>query len=214
MKIRAVIFDVDGVLLDSVPYHFKAWKKIFSEQEIEFSFQDYLNKVNGLPRITGVTNMIGSKNQAKAESLAHRKQLYLKELINKKPPKPLSGVKQLLRALRKKGLKLAAASSSKNAPDLLESAGLARFLDTIVGGNDFVHPKPHPELFLTASQRLKTDPQFCLVLEDASIGIQAAKNAKMKTIGVLSSNDLNLKNEAHLTINSLKEIPTILKFLS
>lgn len=213
MKIKAAIFDVDGVLLDTVPYHFKAWKKLFEEQGIKFTFNDYLLKVNGLPRITGIKNIIKSKNLNLLEHLANQKQKYFTEFVLNKPPQPLEGALELINELFKKNIKLAAASSSKNAPLLLESSGLSSYLSVIVGGMDFKKPKPDPEIFLTASNELDVPPFNSVVFEDAFLGIIAAKKANMKTIGLLTSNDKNIKKEADITIKSLKQKLEILSFV-
>lgn len=213
MGIKAAIFDVDGVLLNTVPYHFKAWKRLFSEQGINFTFQDYLQKVNGIPRLSGISNMMPHLNKKALEILASEKQSYFSELVTENPPKPLSGVIKILQKLKKNKTKLAAASSSKNAPQLLEKAGLSKYFNAIVGGHDFTRSKPDPELFLVASKKININPRNCVVIEDAAIGIQAAKNAKMKTIGVLSSNDPEIKNIADITIKSLREVEKILNFI-
>lgn len=108
---------------------------------------------------------------------------------------------------------LAAASSSKNAPILLERSGLSKCLDVVVGGNDFLKSKPDPEIFSKACRRLKAIPSHCVVIEDSAIGVILAKNAYMKTIGVLSSKDTKIKELTDLTINSLKNHKSIINFL-
>lgn len=214
MKTKAVIFDVDGVLINTVPYHFKAWKKMFKEEGVNFTFKDYLDKVNGVPRLQGIKNILKGAREKRILTLAERKQLYLTEMINENPPQPLDGVVSLLKKLKKQGIKLAAASSSKNAPLLLKNANLSKYFSTIVSGYDFTKSKPNAELFLLASKRLGIKPSDCLVIEDAAIGIMAANNGGMQTIGVLTSKDKKIKNLADVTVKSLKEQKSILKILS
>lgn len=212
-KIKAVIFDVDGVLLDTVPYHFQAWKQLFDKQNIPFTNDDYITKVNGLPRLVGIANIMPYADQQTIQQLAEEKQRYLTQMFLQRPPKPLPGVISLFNKLKKKGIKLAAASSSKNAPFLLKQAQLTDFFSVIISGSDFSKSKPDPELFLLAGKKLKIKPQQCLVIEDASIGIQAAKNGHMKTIGLLSSNDASIVNLADFTIDSIGNYKTIVNFI-
>lgn len=211
--IKAVIFDVDGVLLDTVPYHFQAWKKLFESQGKSFSMNDYLLRVNGVPRHVGIKNILTKASDEELNMLALQKQTYFLELVTQNPPQPLDGIIMLLRKLKTKKYILAAASSSKNAPMLLKKAKLARFFSTVVGGNDFKLPKPHPDLFLTASNRLNIAPYHCIVIEDATIGIQAGKNAGMKTIGVLSSGDKKIKAQATYYISSMRDYEKALQFI-
>lgn len=211
--IKAIIFDVDGVLLDTVPYHFHAWEKMFGEEGISFTFDDYLARVNGLPRDAGIKNILGDRTKEQLAELATRKQSYFLESVAKDPPLPLPGVVILLQQLQDQNLLLAAASSSKNAPFLLQSAGLSPFLTVNIGGNDFTHPKPHPDIFLTAAKRLNVAPLEAIVFEDAYLGIQAAKAGGMKTVGVLSSHDPELLRLADITIRSMKDLRTIIPFI-
>lgn len=210
----AVIFDVDGVLLDSVPLHFAAWKRMFEEEGATFSFEDYLAKVNGIPRTHGIQAILPNKNKDEHLELAERKQKYFLDLVASDPPKPLTGVVDLLSYLKENNIPTAAASSSKNASKLLEKAGLTPYFLAIVGGNDFSKPKPDPELFLVAAKKLSIDPKQCVVIEDATTGILAAKAANMKAIGILTSNDQSLKNYADIVIPSFENKELVLKFLS
>lgn len=210
----AVIFDVDGVLLDTVPLHFNAWKKMFEEQGARFTFDDYLEKVNGIPRIDGIKAVLKDKSEEELRSLATAKQNYFLESISDNPPSPLPGVINLLSFLKSLDIPLAAASSSKNAPILLEKAGLTEFLDAVVGGNDFKKPKPDPELFIIASEKIGIEPNNCIVVEDANVGVLAAKAAGMKTIGVLFGKDNLLINSADITVHNLEEKDKIIDFIN
>lgn len=212
-KIKAVIFDVDGVLLNTVPYHFDAWKKMFKAYGINLTFDYYLLKINGLPRITGIKNILPNVNEKELEALADKKQGFFKQSIADNPPGPLSGVIEFLNKLKDLNIKMVAASSSKNAPLLLEQSGIHAYFSAILSGADFTHPKPHPELFLKASRRIHVSADECAVIEDAFLGIQAAKNAGMKTIGLLTSKDTKIKEFADLTIDSLKNHNQIFDFI-
>ncbi len=205
VKKSAIIFDVDGVLLDTVPYHFTAWQKMFTDEGVAFTMDDYLKKVNGLPRLTGIKNVLTEVNEEKISSLAQKKQDYYLELVSVNPPVPLPGVIEFLSVLRDKNYRLAAASSSKNAPTLIKNANLESFFEVIIGGNDFKNSKPDPEIFVTAANRLGVKPQECIVVEDAVLGVLAAKTAGMGTVGLLSSDDTEIKTQADTAIQSMKD---------
>jgi beta-phosphoglucomutase len=209
----AVIFDVDGVLLDTVPYHFKAWHQLFAEEGYTFTHKDYLEKVNGLPRETGIKNVLTNITKTNIKKLTDRKQQYFMEHIAKSMPQPLPGVVSFLNALKTRDTLIGAASSSKNAPALLMKAGIAHHFSIIISGADFKQSKPHPEIFILASQRLSINPESCTVIEDSYHGVQAAKNAKMRAIGVLSSNDEKIASLADFVVDSLKDYERCLEFL-
>lgn len=210
---RAIIFDVDGVLVDTVPYHFKAWKRMFEECGATFNFDDYLEKVNGLPRAVGIKNILTKVSEADLDKLAEIKQEYFLEMIDQKPPKTLSGVKQLLEKLGENIFYIAAASSSKNAPFVLEKTGLAKYFNTIVSGHDFKNPKPDPEIFLTAAKRLKMDPSECVVFEDAYHGVEAGNRGGMYTIGLMTSNDKKIPKIANITFKDFKKHQAVLQHI-
>lgn len=147
------------------------------------------------------------------ETFAAQKQNYLVDLITKKPPKPLPGVVRFLKKIQQKNFKMAAASSSKNAPLLLEKSGLNIYFHAQVSGSDFKKPKPNPEIFLLASQRLKVPPERCIVVEDSYFGILAAKKCKMKTIGLMTSNDKKIPGLADITVGSLQDSKKIIDFI-
>lgn len=212
--IKAIIFDVDGVLLDTVPYHFEAWKRMFAELSITITYDDYLTKLNGIPRLTGIRNIVPIRDAKELEQLAQIKQRYFLNAVADNPPMPLNGVLDFLHALGERGIKKAAASSSKNAPSLLRSAGISPFLDATVGGADFKDPKPAPDIFLTAAALIDTIPSECMVIEDAAVGIVAAKNAGMTTMGLTRSEDLDIIQIADRAIRSLEEFRKILPLLN
>lgn len=207
---KAIIFDVDGVLVDTVPYHFLAWQKMFQQAGASFDFSDYLEKVNGLPRAVGIKNILTDVADDELDKLAEVKQQFFLELVDHKPPKPLGGVKAFLQSLGNNLFYLAAASSSKNAPFVLKKTKLDHFFNTIVSGHDFKKPKPDPELFLLAAKKLGMNPSECVVFEDAYHGVEAGNRGGMYTIGLLTSNDQKIPEIAHLTVHDLKKHQKIL----
>lgn len=186
-KVSAIIFDIDGVLVDTVPLHFRAWQKAFMAKGISFGREEY-HKINGLPRDEGVRIMLRDNAvPGRIREIGDRKQKYYLDLLVENPPKPLPGITRLLSELCEAGWRLAAASSSKNARKVLETAGLARFFDTIVTGNDFKKPKPDPDIFLTAAHLLGVSPSATAVIEDAVNGVAAARAGGFYCVAVANS---------------------------
>lgn len=188
--IQAVIFDLDGVITNTVPHHFASWKQLFQKEGRDLTWEDYKNKLDGLPRMTGIKNVLGEQlSQSKLDALMAAKQIFFLEQIKKNPPQAFPGFELLLEALKKYGMKISVASSSKNCLVILQSLDLDKEFSAIVSGDNFKQPKPHPDIFLTAAQRLDIDPKQCLVFEDAPVGIQAAVAAGMIAIGFASGHE-------------------------
>ena len=188
MKIEAVIFDLDGVIVSTDECHYRAWKKTADEEGIYFD-----RKIND--RLRGVSRMDSLEivleraerlytDEEKVE-LAERKNNYYKEYIKKLTKDDiLSGVNENLAELKAKGIKVAIGSSSKNTPDILKSIGLDNYFDAVSDGNNITKSKPDPEVFLKAADMLGVPYEKCLVVEDADSGIEAGKRAGMYTLAV------------------------------
>ena len=188
MKIEAVIFDLDGVIVSTDECHYRAWKKTADEEGIYFD-----RKIND--RLRGVSRMDSLEivleraerlytDEEKVE-LAERKNNYYKEYINKLTKDDiLSGVNENLAELKAKGIKVAIGSLSKNTPDILKYIGLDNYFDAVSDGNNITKSKPDPEVFLKAADMLGVPYEKCLVVEDADSGIEAGKRAGMYTLAV------------------------------
>lgn len=188
MKIEAVIFDLDGIIVSTDECHYRAWKKTADEEGIYFD-----RKIND--RLRGVSRMDSLEivleraerlytDEEKVE-LAERKNNYYKEYIKKLTKDDiLSGVNENLAELKAKGIKVAIGSSSKNTPDILKYIGLDNYFDAVSDGNNITKSKPDPEVFLKAADMLGVPYEKCLVVEDADSGIEAGKRAGMYTLAV------------------------------
>lgn len=188
MKIEAVIFDLDGVIVSTDECHYRAWKKTADEEGIYFD-----RKIND--RLRGVSRMDSLEivleraerlytDEEKVE-LAERKNNYYKEYIKKLTKDDiLNGVNENLAELKAKGIKVAIGSSSKNTPDILKYIGLDNYFDAVLDGNNITKSKPDPEVFLKAADMLGVPYEKCLVVEDADSGIEAGKRAGMYTLAV------------------------------
>ncbi len=190
--IKACIFDLDGVIVDTAHYHFLAWRRLAKELGVDLTEADN-EKLKGVSRMQSLQIILdmGKINLAKdrKESLANRKNEWFVEYIEAmKPDEIFPGVKQLITAIRKKGIKVALASSSKNAPRVIELLGISDLFDVIVDGSMIIDTKPDPEIFLLTAQKLNIQPKDCVVFEDAEAGVEAAVRAGMKCVGVGSEN--------------------------
>jgi beta-phosphoglucomutase len=188
-KIKAIIFDLDGVIVDTAVFHYQAWKKLANSMGFDLT-EAQNEKLKGISRLEsldilleiGKTDAISDEEK---QQLATRKNEWYRENILKMTPRDiLPGVKNFLEELKKAHYKIAIGSSSKNAGTILERIGMKDFFDALVDGTKITRSKPDPEVFLKGAQELNIPPEQCLVFEDAESGIEAAKNAGMKTIGV------------------------------
>lgn len=186
--IKAVIFDLDGVICTTDHFHYQAWKELADSLGIPFD-----EKVNH--RLRGVSRMesleiILEKSKVKytdeqKQALAEHKNERYKELLTSMSEADLTHeVKSTLDSLRCRGLKLAIGSSSKNAKFILERLGLGDYFDAISDGTNITHSKPNPEVFLKAAEMLGEAPSDCLVVEDALAGIIAAKAGRFQRVGI------------------------------
>ena len=132
---------------------------------------------------------------AEMERIANKKNSWFVEYVNTmKPEEIFPGVKELLKSMRSKGLKVALASSSKNAPAVIRLLNIENEFDAVVDGTMIIHSKPDPEIFLLAAKKLGVDPASCVVFEDAEAGVEAALAAGMKCVGVGSAEQLGKAN--------------------
>jgi len=201
-KINAVIFDLDGVIVDTARFHYLAWKRLANELGFDLSVEEN-EKLKGVSRMRSleIILQLGGIALSKEEKLklADKKNGWFVEYLKQmKPDEIFPGVKDLLHDLRKKGLKIALASSSKNAPMVLELLNIQQEFDAVVDGNMVKESKPDPEVFLKAASMVGVAPEHCLVFEDAEAGVEAALRAGMKCIGIGSPDQLG---KAHKVIS-------------
>ncbi len=201
---KSVIFDLDGVIVSTDEFHYKAWKKLADEENIYFD-PTINERLRGVSRMESLEIILEKSKKAYSASekiaLATGKNNYYVEMMNQQltPSDILPGVMEFIALLKKEGVLLAIGSSSKNTPAILDKINLTQTFDAIADGNQIENSKPHPEVFLLAAKKLQMDPKDCLVIEDADAGIEAALNANMKVIAVN-----NLSNtKANMAVNNL-----------
>lgn len=186
--VRAVIFDLDGVITDTARYHFAAWKRVADELQIPFDETDN-ERFKGVSRAECMRLLLekGRRElspQETADLLKRKNACYLEALAALSPDDILPGIEETLRSLRKKGVSCAVFSSSRNTDLILERIGLKSAFDARVTGNDITFSKPHFEGYLLTAQRLCADPRLCVVAEDAAAGLAGARALSMRTIGI------------------------------
>ena len=176
--LKAIIFDLDGVICSTDEYHYLAWKKMADSLGIPFD-REINNRLRGVSRMDSL-NIILEKytgeplsGERKQQLAAMKNDAYRALLANMGPKDLTPEVRATLDALRASGLKLAIGSSSKNTPYILERIGLKDYFDALSDGNNITRSKPDPEVFLKAAEYLGEDPEACLVVEDAVSGAQA-----------------------------------------
>ena len=185
-NIRAFIFDLDGVITDTSEFHFRAWQRLAREEGLPFTRQDN-EALRGVARRESLNLILKGRQipDATAEAWMERKNSYYVELVKGMSPGDLlPGAGELLAELRRAGLKIAIASSSKNTPLVLDRLRIGPALDAVVDGSMVARSKPAPDLFLKAAGLLGLPPAQCVVVEDAAAGVEAGRAAGMLTLGL------------------------------
>ena len=206
MSFKGAIFDLDGVIVSTVSLHFKAWKNMFGEYGKEFTMKDYEAKVDGIPRMDGARNILTELSQEELDKAATKKQGYFLEFLRKEGVVVYETTVNLMKELRKNGIKIAVISSSKNCPEILEKVGVYPFIDIEINGKQIVRGKPDPWIFLEAAKRLNLKNEECVVFEDAVLGVEAGKRAGMFTIGIDRRNAPERLKKADAIIKDLSEV--------
>jgi beta-phosphoglucomutase len=206
---KGFIFDLDGVIVDTAHFHFKAWKK--TADELGFNLTEELNeKLKGVSRIASLQKILKWANvsisQDQFNKMTYEKNEDYLEYVRKMTKADiLPGVYDFIENLKQKGYPIGLGSASKNAIHILERVELLKMFDVIVDGNSVTKAKPDPEVFLNAAKLLSIQPQDCIVFEDSEAGIKAANSANMTSIGIGNSSILF---EADYCFNDFTEINT------
>ncbi len=207
MNIQACLFDLDGVIVDTAVYHYKAWKRLANE--LGFDFTEEQNELlKGVSRVRSLEIILEigdlTKTDAEKEELATRKNTWYVDMINQMlPDEVLPGAREFVQACRDAGIKTALGSASKNSMTILEKINMVDLFDAIIDGNKVSKAKPDPEVFLKGAEALRVAPSACVVFEDAIAGVDAAINGGMKVVGIGSPNVLK---KANLVVSGLDEM--------
>jgi len=207
IEIRAFIFDLDGVLVDTAEYHYRGWKRLADEESLPFDREEN-EALRGISRRESLMLILKGHllpEEAILEMMERKNRYYLEFIREVTPADLLPGARELLQEIRSAGLKSAIGSASKNARQVVEQLGIAQMLDAVSDGYSVTNPKPAPDLFLHAAAQLGLPPNWCVVVEDAAAGIQAARAGGFRSVGIgprervgLADVVLNGLYEAHL----------------
>lgn len=189
-KLKAVIFDLDGVITDSAHYHYLAWKELADELRIPFD-EEYNEKLKGVSRMESLELILMNGDacdkytQEEKVAMAEKKNDNYKELIKQITPNDiLPGILPFLKVLKAEGIRIALASVSKNAPFIINQLQLNEYFDYIADAASVPNAKPFPDIFLAGRDEFKLESCECIGVEDAKTGIEAIHRAGMKAIGV------------------------------
>ena len=184
---KAVIFDLDGVVVYTDAYHYKAWKKLSDDEG--WAFDESLNdQLRGVSRMASLQvildhNGIDLPEEKKVELATRKNEDYRAFLAQIDETALVDGALDFIRALRERNVKIGLGSSSKNAMMVLEKLGIDALFDTIVTGKDISRSKPDPEIFVKGAERLGVEPAETFVFEDAVSGVDAAQAGGMVAVG-------------------------------
>lgn len=214
-KIKACIFDLDGVIVDTAVYHYKAWRRLANELGFDFS-EAQNEELKGISRIESLKIILNWGNVQKSDEqineLATQKNNWYVEMISKMTPNEiLPGAREFLQLTKSNQYLTALGSASKNSETILKQIGLMHYFDVLVDGNKVTKSKPNPEVFLVGAQELGVQPHECVVFEDAIAGVQAAKKGGMLAVGigkpeVLTGADLVIGGLFEMTIEKLETL--------
>ena len=201
---RAVLWDLDGTLVDSEEFHWLSWRDTMRGEGIELSYEQFLASFGQRnDRILG--GWLPGADPARVRRIGDEKEAEYRRLVEAHGLKPLPGAREWLVALRDAGWRQSIASSApgENVVTMLRVLGLESHLDAIVSAEDVTVGKPDPQVFLKAAEKLSVAPAHCVVVEDAAAGVEAGRRGGMRTIGVTRNGTL----EADLFVRSLEDLP-------
>ena len=192
MRPLALIFDMDGVIVDNHQYHLRSWLQFFEQHDIAMNEREYKEKVNGRVMSSVLPDLFDrSMAEEEIRRLGEQKEsayrdLYREEIV------PTPGLEDFLKVLDRENIPRAVATSAPtaNVTFTMEHTRLGKYFPTIIDDSMVSKGKPDPEVYLTSAERLGMAPEYCVVFEDAMLGIQAGKNAGMRVVGVATTHTM------------------------
>lgn len=194
MELKAIIFDLDGVICSTDEYHFLAWKTLADELGIYFD-REINDRLRGVSRMESLEIILERSEtvytpEEKQALAATKNSRYVELLQRLTPADVLEGIPEFFAECRENGIKTALASASRNAPFIIHKLGLENTFDFITDAAAVSRSKPAPDIFLAAAEGLGIEPKYCIGIEDAQAGIEAIHAAGMKAVGIGSADTL------------------------
>jgi HAD superfamily hydrolase (TIGR01509 family) len=187
MTAPAFIFDIDGTIIDSMPWHGRSWAAFFVRHGLDYEGEAFLRRTAGRTGTEIMRELFGPMSDERAWSLVHEKEDVYRELFAPAFTE-IAGFRDFARAARAQGIRIACATAgdAKNIAFALSGLGMADEFDAVAGAHDVARGKPEPDLFLLAAARLGVDPADAIVFEDAPLGIEGARRAGMHAVAITS----------------------------
>lgn len=207
ISFQAVIFDMDGTLIDSINADFLAWKRLFADYNTSLTFHNYIPLL-GIRSFRVANDFLGLEDEEERTKALANKLVYFREIVEELGIKAIPYADDFIKHLKENNIPLALATSSRRAKMkmVMEAVDLLSYFDVVVAGEDVIDGKPAPDIFLKAASLLGVDPENCIVFEDAANGVKAAKNANMKCVALASEHTADLLGEADVVIDSFKDL--------
>lgn len=204
----AVIFDMDGVIIDSNPYHKEAWLQFAEKHNIELKEEEVGEKIFGKTNTTALRDVFGKEFSPEENmKLGEEKEAIYREL-HEKDLVPIPGVRQYLERLKQNGIPMAVATNApvSNVDFIMERTGLRHYFEVVIDSSSVKNGKPDPEIYLKSAEKLGMPPARCIVMEDSVPGAEAGLRAGMKVIAITTTHSKEELSQTHLVIDAYEEL--------
>jgi beta-phosphoglucomutase family hydrolase len=205
--VGGVLWDLDGTLIDSADQHYSAWRDALAQRGRGHTREEFMRGFGKRNDLVLRAIFGDALSPEEAARVAHDKEERYRRLVREDGLEPLPGVMEWLSRLKERGFRQALATSAPpaNVAVVIEVLGLDRLLDAVASADDVERGKPEPDIFLEAARRIDVPPERCVVIEDSPYGLEAARRAGMKSVGILSDHHHEL--QADLVVPSLAALP-------
>lgn len=213
----ALIFDMDGTLLDNNRYHLKAWRTFLGRHGVALSDEEYLTRVSGVNSAETIRRVLGKElSDQDVQRLQAEKESQYRSYITGHL-EPVAGLTGFLDEMRKAGIPMGVATSApeENIAFTLEGLGVADYFGVVTGADMVRRAKPDPEIFIVTARRLGVSPRACIIFEDSVSGLEAARAASMRIVALRTAHTTQELKGADLLIDDYRglELPTLQKLL-